>query len=185
MTKICFACKKAKSVADFTKNCRKPDGLEYVCRVCLKIAQAKNYLKHREGVIQRTNAYRKAHLTENRQAVKRYKRSHPGKIREYLEANYEILAAWRRNWFRLRYSTDRGLYLAQNAARRAARLQATPAWLSEEQKNHMVALYKACPKGFHVDHIVPLKGKQVCGLHVPWNLQYLSSKENLKKGNRY
>lgn len=80
---------------------------------------------------------------------------------------------------------------ANTAKRRAAKLNATPAWLTKPQLKDIESLYTLakklediCGVKYHVDHIVPLQGKEVCGLHVPWNLQLLESSLNLSKGNK-
>lgn len=67
-------------------------------------------------------------------------------------------------------------------ARRQLQLAlATPKWVNFDE---IIKIYENCPKGYHVDHIVPIIAENVCGLHVPWNLQYLTASENLKKSNK-
>lgn len=69
----------------------------------------------------------------------------------------------------------------RNANRRARKINATiPGWGAEIQ-----SIYSQCPKGFEIDHIVPLAHDLVCGLHVPWNLRPLTRFENRSKGNKF
>lgn len=74
--------------------------------------------------------------------------------------------------------------------RRRFRL-ATPKWLSAEQKMEIRLKYRLAIElsrrtgvRHAVDHIVPLQGESVCGLHVPWNLEVVTQEENLKKSNK-
>lgn len=69
-----------------------------------------------------------------------------------------------------------------NSKRRCAKLQRTPKW---ENLEKIKEFYENCPSGYHVDHIIPLQGKNVSGLHVLSNLQYLTATENLSKHNKF
>jgi hypothetical protein len=62
---------------------------------------------------------------------------------------------------------------------------ATPPWISELQIAEMRRISTNAPPGYHIDHIVPLTSPYVCGLNVPWNLQYLPEKVNLIKSNNH
>lgn len=77
------------------------------------------------------------------------------------------------------------------AMRHARKLKATPKWLSDEHRYLIKAIHIKCKAlsnatnvQHHVDHIVPLQGKLVCGLNVPWNLQILTATDNCKKSNK-
>lgn len=59
----------------------------------------------------------------------------------------------------------------------------TQNWLTEAELVEITELYSHSTIAVHVDHIVPLRGAAVCGLHVPWNLQLLDARENVQKGN--
>jgi len=76
---------------------------------------------------------------------------------------------------------------AAEMLRLARKLQATPSWLSKEQL-FLISQYYVAAKQFGkklaVDHIVPLRGKDVCGLHVPWNLCLRTKSDNSRKHNK-
>lgn len=108
---------------------------------------------------------------------RKYKLSHPDKRKQ-------IARDWgRRNKPKRAEATRR---------RNAARDMRTPPWLTDLQKSEMLQFYKRAADlkasglgSHHVDHIVPLRGANVSGLHVPWNLQVISDHENMRKNNRY
>ena len=83
------------------------------------------------------------------------------------------------------------LYKALVSVRKRRHRQATPKWITAEQKLDMRQLYlqameltKITGERYVVDHIVPLISDVVCGLHVPWNLRVITQEENLRKSNK-
>jgi hypothetical protein len=100
---------------------------------------------------------------------------------------YEITKEYKRAW------KERNLVWvrADTKARRRKHRQATPKWLSSKQKTEIRQLYqiaiimtKTTGEQYVVDHIIPLRSNDVCGLHVPWNLRVITQEENLKKSNK-
>lgn len=75
--------------------------------------------------------------------------------------------------------------------RNAQKLKTTPIWLNKQQIENIQSFYNEAALltittgiKYQVDHIIPLRGKNVSGLHVPWNLQVITAKANNIKGNK-
>lgn len=105
-------------------------------------------------------------IIKRQAARKKYKNSNKGKISN------------KKYWSNIIKS---GLAKFYCSLRRARIKQAMPKWVD---KKELKKIYLNCPKGYHVDHIIPLTNPDICGLHVPWNLQYLPAVENIKKSNK-
>lgn len=117
----------------------------------------------------------------------RYREKHPGK-------GTERMAAWRaanpeKSAAAVRRRIESGLAAYYRSLRRMAEKQAMPAWADKASIKMCYAITRRVSREtgilHHIDHIIPLNGKNVCGLHTFENLQLLTGRDNDSKGNRY
>ena len=178
-TKKCSKCKQLLPVSSFSKLSSASDGLKYRCRQCVKIDKAEFRKKNPDRVkgyiatwIQR-NPEKAAE--GNRRRALRWNENNRPKIKEktkkWADENPGL----------------RGFYGAQ---RREASVIQTIA-MSEYQIAEIKSIYararlisECTGIPHHVDHVIPLKAKNCSGLHVPWNLQIITARENVRKRNR-
>ena len=128
------------------------------------------YLKNRERLLAKANA--------------RYEMNRIELKKKRLDRYYSDIEKGRAQ-LRADYKKNRRAYIERAAYREKMLLKRIPKWLTVEQRKMIKDFWLNCPKGYHVDHIVPLQGKNVSGLHVPWNLQYLPAYKNLSKSNKH
>lgn len=155
----CMECNRLKRAAYYAQ-----DPEKYRKKRREKYAQ--DPTKEREDAVVRSAEWRRMNPNHEgaKQAKKAYKNSHNGRIKG----------------------------TANLAKRRAAKLQRTPTWLCGDdlwliEEIYALAKLRTDMLGFswHVDHIVPLQGKNVSGLHVPLNLRVIPWKDNVVKGSKW
>ena len=140
---------------------------------------------NKKKIKERKREWGKKYREENREKIKasdkKYRDKNKEKIKErdkkYREENIEKIKKYR--------AENKALLNIQDARRRAQHKKATPAWYKQERDKVRLIYVKAREFGFHVDHIVPLQSKKVCGLHTWVNLQLLAPEINRTKGNHY
>lgn len=160
--KTCCTCKISKSLENYSKNKNRKDGIAAECRNCNNIRSKTWGQKNSEIVYLRNLEWRKNNRAKDRLNKRKWKLNNLDK------------------------------HAAKEAERRAQKLNATPPWLNEIHLKEIENIYKSAKTKtknsgikYEVDHIIPLKGKNVSGLHVPWNLQIITSLENRVKSNNY
>lgn len=212
--KTCSICGTLKPLDDFHRETRRKDGRRSDCKECVKKSKdarkdkinarrREYYSENTERILNRNKNWRK----KNHDKIKSYQENNQEKRNaqalEYHFNNRDSILK-RQKEYRLNSHYEirkRELkYCRDNKAKRhaiwkkrqAAKLKRTPGWLTKEQLKSIEGFYIAARimeevtgKRFHVDHIVPLQGQTVSGLHVPWNLQILTAEENQHKSNRF
>lgn len=168
-TKTCAECAVEKPTDEFSFVTIASGRLRARCKKCRSISMQ---IARRNDPM--TAEKRRQYRAGNKELVRaqkaRYQERHRDEIAEY-RAEYR--------------QRQHGTVKAAKAARRRSARQATPSWANRQA---MAAIYQKAralrAAGFdvHVDHIIPLRGANVCGLHVEYNLQIISAEENLTKG---
>lgn len=137
--------------------------------------------------------YKSNYYRDNRQKLRETQRAYYQLNKDAFAAsaarrkaeNPEQFRKWARDYIRRNPSKHRH----NTARRRAALIQRTPAWADlpkiAEFYREAVRLTLETGVPHHVDHIIPLQGKNVCGLHVHTNLRVIPAKQNIAKGNRF
>jgi hypothetical protein len=211
--KHCRDCKELKPLAQYSKKKDTKDRLQPVCKSCAAEFRRK-WVATKPGYVKAYNTKYMAEQKDAiaRQRKARYVETQPDQVRkakEYRERNKEatlankrryyaenkekcldVVRKWRaefgKEWERNRCPIERAM---RTSRRRAALLRAVPSWADEK----LIAEFYETARGlgmwtgdwYHVDHIVPLLGRTVCGLHCQANLQVLPAVENIRKLNRH
>ena len=161
-------CKTCSDILELGDNWANSYSLKkyYLCRKCVSIKDKKYRAENKEKI----KDYHKKYRVENKTNLKEYHRG-------YRNKNGLKLKKYLREWGK----SNKGIVNSHSAKKRAAKIQRTPSWADLDAIRDF---YINCPKGMAVDHILPLQGRLVSGLHIVENLQYLTPSENSKKGNR-
>ena len=181
--KTCCKCKQEKPAEQFYANKRMKDGLNTFCIACHRADNVARKAKNRSDPEFRAAelAYKKKYREQTFQQRAVY-------MNRWRQANQEHVIQYSKQY--RTENKDRYNYLCQK--RKIDQMRRTPAWLTEDDKWIMEQAYelaalrtKMLGFTFHVDHIIPLRGRKVSGLHVPTNLRVVTWLENQSKTNKF
>lgn len=165
--KQCNKCLEFKETAQFFNHKSTKDRLYPSCKECDKTRRATHYKDNIKKEKETKTLWRKSNKDSHNENGRRWAENNREKRRHVVMKSQRKYPDKKRE---------------RDARRRYTKNRATLD--SPVYKSQLYIIYKNCPKGYHVDHIVPINGKEVCGLHVPWNLQYLPAVENIRKSNK-
>ena len=175
-SKVCTKCEEEKGVSLFAKSKSRKDGCNNWCKACMS-----EYRKSYNKTEKAKAASRESSLKHHRENRDRLVED----MREYHAANRDPIRERQKQYYE-----DNLPYMLQRASvGRGERAKRTVSWANQQMIDayYMEARRLEDLTGikFHVDHIIPLQGELVSGLHVETNLQLLPAHENIGKSNSF
>lgn len=187
--KACNVCRLTKEPGEFHRRASSADALAHHCKACDSSRCKARYLRDAERVRARNRAWWIENAERARERKRAWRLENIERVRERQQAwmleNAEYHRERQRTWRR----ENRSVHSANSAAYRADRFQRVPPWADRgaiaDVYQRASFLTEILGDPYHVDHIIPLHGEVVSGLHVHTNLQILEAADNLTKSNKF
>jgi hypothetical protein len=189
--KMCGHCGETKDLSCFSPTKHQVGGYASWCRQCHNIAVSRRAKICKEQYETTAKIYRDANKEKIGIRINEWRDSNKEQVKQ-VNAKWNTDNKEHKKQYSVQWRKDNPHKVAMNnAKRRAAKLQATPRWLTKAQLEEIEWFYETAKElqwlseePLEVDHIEALQGERASGLHVPWNLQILPRKKNRSKGNR-
>lgn len=175
--KHCPHCTQVKPFEAFYASSTHKSGYASWCKECETERNKAKYEQRKEAHAVKAKEWRDAN--KDSQAIR---------VKAWREANPEQTKHIYRDWAQRNKDKVNAKWMQRDASKKCR----TPQWLNEDDLWAMEQAYDIAAKrksqfgvDWHVDHVVPLQGKTVSGLHVPWNLQVIPALANRQKSNHF
>jgi hypothetical protein len=192
LTKICNCCHSDKSFDNFLRNSKYKWGFKASCKDCENKKSREKYLLNLESEHARGKAYRLKNTDKLKVKSKIYDEKNRDKIalrkRQYRIVNWDTIRAREKKY----YQNNTHKWTYYNKKRDVLLKSRLPKWITPLDLKVIECYYNIANRIssclgvlHHVDHIIPLQGFIVSGLHTPLNLEVLPARLNLQKGNKW
>ena len=154
---------------------------------CLAIRR-RYVAENKHEISEKSKEYRQKNRARLLVRMKDYYQKTKERQRKRKAENKQARRVWEAGW----REKNRGAFNASKAKRRADKRNRYPSWIGKVERMKISSIYAESSRlskltgiAFHVDHVIPLMGDLVSGLHVPENLRIIQAAENMSKGKKY